>query len=590
MPLRIDSRLSTRLCARLAVAGLALGVGLVYSQPLSAQFSKYNSPYGSPYGSYGGYKQYKQYDSYKEYGKPDPSQDRGDMVPFKRSGGPLLAVVGLDTQRVTIYDSSGRVLQQSPVSTGNTGYETPAGIFSVVQKKVDHNSNIYEDGNMPFMQRITWTGIAMHAGVLPGHPASHGCVRLPMDFAQRLFDLTDVGMRVIIVRNDIALAEFDHPQLFKSNAARVELPARPTNTSSRAAAAAAAASSDPLQILRSIAATKASEAEVVQRKASEVRRIATRKSGDAASAAKALQAAEASQARAETQLKDAEKALEAANAAVAATTSSTAAAGTPEATKAETATKQAENALKQAESAKEKATARLAEADTQLQAAKAQAQAKTDAATTAEDEAKAAEDASEAAQEAATEAKRRTLPVSVFVSRKTQRYYVRQGYIPVSEGPITIQDPDKPLGTYVFTAFGNANERVRWGLISMYADGNNKVAAEPVAARSPARKGEPRRSIEATQADTVGAKAALDRIGMPQEAIQRISDVVLPGSSLIVSDEGLSIETGKDTDFVVVMSGEPQGALKVRQREPKPYNDGWGGYGKGGGGGFFWKF
>ena len=168
----------------MAVAGLALGMGLVCSQPLSAQFSKYNSPYGS----YGGY---KQYDSCKEYGKPDPSQDRGDMVPFKRSGGPLLAVVGLDAQRVTIYDSSGRVLQQSSVSTGNTGYETPAGIFSVVQKKVDHNSNIYEDGNMPFMQRITWTGIALHAGVLPGHPASHGCVRLPMDFAQRLFDLTE---------------------------------------------------------------------------------------------------------------------------------------------------------------------------------------------------------------------------------------------------------------------------------------------------------------------------------------------------------------------------------------------------------------
>ena len=586
MPFRIDSRLSTKL----AIAGLALGMGLVYSQPLSAQFSKYNSPYGS----YGGYKQYKQYDSYNEYGKPDPSQDRGDMVPFKRSGGPLLAVVGLDTQRVTIYDGSGRVLQQSPVSTGNTGYETPAGIFSVVQKKADHNSNLYEDGNMPFMQRITWTGIAMHAGVLPGHPASHGCVRLPMDFAQRLFDLTDVGMRVIIVRNDIALAEFDHPQLFKSNAARVELPAHPTSTSSRGAAAAAAAAADPLQILRSIAATKASEAEVVQRKATEVRRVATRKSGDAASAAKALQAAEASQARADAQLKDAEKALEAANTAVAnAATSSTAAAGTPEATKAETATKQAENALKQAESAKEKATARLAEADTQLQAAKAQAQAKTDAATAAEDEAKAAEDASEAAQEAATEAKRRTLPVSVFVSRKTQRYYVRQGYIPVAEGPITIQDPDKPLGSFVFTAFGNANERVRWGLISMYADSNSKVAVEPVAARSPSspsRKGEPRRSIESTPADVAGAKAALDRIGIPQEAIQRISDVVLPGSSLIVSDEGLSIETGKDTDFVVVMSGEPQGALKVRQREPKPYNDGWGGYGKGGGGGFFWKF
>src|SRR5262249_17942079 len=218
-----------------------------------------------PYGSYGG--PYKQYDAYNDYGDTS-GEDRGDMVPFKRSGVPLLAVVGLDTQRGSIYDSTGRLIQHSPVSTGTTGYETPAGIFSVVQKKADHNSNLYEDGNMPFMQRITWTGIAMHGGVLPGHPASHGCVRLPFDFAERLFDLTDVGLRVIIVRNDITLAEFDHPQLLKSSAARAEPPARPVNTSSRAAA-------DPLQILRSIASSKATEAEVAQRKASEARRLAT---------------------------------------------------------------------------------------------------------------------------------------------------------------------------------------------------------------------------------------------------------------------------------------------------------------------------
>jgi hypothetical protein len=192
------------------------------------------------------------------------------MVPFKRSGVPLLAVVGLDTQRVSVYDSAGRMIQQSPVSTGQTGYETPAGIFSVVQKKADHNSNLYEDGNMPFMQRITWTGIAMHGGVLPGHPASHGCVRLPADFARRLFDLTDVGMRVIIVPNDITLAEFDHPHLLRSNAARVEPPARPANTSSRAPA-------DPLQTLRSIASSKVSEAEAVQRKAGEARRSPRRR-------------------------------------------------------------------------------------------------------------------------------------------------------------------------------------------------------------------------------------------------------------------------------------------------------------------------
>src|SRR6476646_1885071 len=120
MSFRIVPRSSS---ARLAIATITLGIGLTHSQPLSAQFSKYSSPYGS----YGGpYKQYKQYDPYDDYGKPSASEDRGDMVPFKRSGGPLLAVVGLDTQRVSIYDSAGRMILQSPVSTGTTGYETPA--------------------------------------------------------------------------------------------------------------------------------------------------------------------------------------------------------------------------------------------------------------------------------------------------------------------------------------------------------------------------------------------------------------------------------------------------------------------------------
>jgi lipoprotein-anchoring transpeptidase ErfK/SrfK len=550
--------------AKLAIASIALCVGLAYSQTVSAQYSKYGSPFDPYDGGYKGrssdpykgrpYDPYKDYGP-KEYGKPSPNEDRGEMVPFRRGGGPLLAVVALDAQRVTVYDHNGRMLKQSPVSTGTTGYETPVGIFSVVQKKADHNSNLYEDGNMPFMQRITWTGIALHAGVLPGRPASHGCVRMPTDFAQRLFDLTDVGMRVVIVRNDIALANFDHPQLFKSSTA-------------------AAGSPDQLRTLKSIAASKASDAEAAGRKATEARRMATRKSADAASATKALQAAEASQARADAQLKDAEKALEAISTAA-----------TPPSTL---------EAIKKAETAKEKTAARLAEADAQLGVAKSQVRNKSDAATAAEDEAKAAEDARDAAQDVASEAKRKTLPISVFVSRKTQRFYVRQGYVPIFEGPITVRDPDKSIGSYVFTAFDNSDGRVRWGVVSMYADGNSKVAAAAVTARSSSRKGEARRSTEAAPADVAGAKAALDRIAIPHEALKRISDVVLPGSSLIVSDEGLSIETGKDTDFVIVMSDEPQGALKVRQREPRPadpWSSPYGGNGKSSPfGGGFWKF
>ena len=111
----------------------------------------------------------------------------------------MLALVALDAQRITIYDGKGMILQSR-----FDGLDRLRDAGRHLQRRAEegpqHNSNLYEDGNMPFMQRITWTGIALHAGVLPGHPASHGCVRLPIAFAQRLFELTDIGMRVVIAR------------------------------------------------------------------------------------------------------------------------------------------------------------------------------------------------------------------------------------------------------------------------------------------------------------------------------------------------------------------------------------------------------
>jgi hypothetical protein len=305
---------------------------------------------------------------------------------------------------------------------------------------------------------------------------------------------------------------------------------------------------------------------------------AARKAAEAAPATKALRATEANLARAEELLKGADRALEAAN------STPTALADSPDGAKLENARQEG---VKQAELAKGKAVARVAESQAQLEAAKLQAQAKSDAAARAGEEAKAAEAARDGAVEAAEEASRKTAPVSVFISRKTQRLYIRQGYLPVFEGPVTIRDADKPLGSFVFTALGynNNGADVRWNVVSMY---KYSSAAEPVA-QPPRKRGEGR-SLDAIPADVVAAKAALDRIVIPQDAIERISQVVLPGSSLIVSDEGTSIETGKDTDFVVLMSGEPQGGIKVRRREPRYRDDdffGGGGGGRGGGGGFF---
>ena len=137
-------------------------------------------------------------------------------------GPPVLAVVSLGGQHVTIYDTEGKILR-APVSTGQTGYETPAGIFSILEKNREHYSNLYDDAEMPFMQRITWSGIALHAGVLPGRPASHGCIRMPYRFAEQLFDLTKTGLRVVIVRDDMTPVEFAHPALFKPGPIRSEV-------------------------------------------------------------------------------------------------------------------------------------------------------------------------------------------------------------------------------------------------------------------------------------------------------------------------------------------------------------------------------
>lgn len=114
--------------------------------------------------------------------------------------GPVIIVVGLSKQRAYVY-RNGVLIGISTVSTGAPGHETPTGVFTILQKKVDHKSNLYNDAPMPFMQRLTWTGIAMHAGNLPGYPASHGCIRLPLAFAERLYAVTEIGLTVIVTES-----------------------------------------------------------------------------------------------------------------------------------------------------------------------------------------------------------------------------------------------------------------------------------------------------------------------------------------------------------------------------------------------------
>lgn len=125
---------------------------------------------------------------------------------------PLFLVASIADQQVSIYNHSGLVAR-SAISTGIAGHPTPKGIFTIIGRERFHRSNIYSSAPMPFMQRITWSGIAMHLGVVPGHPASHGCIRLPAAFAAKLWGMTRIGERVVISPHDVFPAEFEHPLL-----------------------------------------------------------------------------------------------------------------------------------------------------------------------------------------------------------------------------------------------------------------------------------------------------------------------------------------------------------------------------------------
>ncbi len=143
----------------------------------------------------------------------------GDYLwhPEVSPAGPVVILVSLPDQVMYVYRNGVRI-GRSTVSTGTAGHRTPTGVFTVLQKKVDHESSIYKGAKMPNMQRLTWTGIAMHAGQLPGYPASHGCVRLPEDFAAKLYTVTKLGTTVIIADNKSSPVNTTKPGLLFSGA------------------------------------------------------------------------------------------------------------------------------------------------------------------------------------------------------------------------------------------------------------------------------------------------------------------------------------------------------------------------------------
>jgi hypothetical protein len=132
----------------------------------------------------------------------------GDAVP----AGPVVVAVSLEEQRAYVY-RNGIEIGVATVSTGKAGHLTPTGVFTVLQKDKDHHSSVYNNAPMPFTERLTWDGVSLHAGGLPGYPSSHGCIHLPSEFARQLFDISRMGMVVVIADEHSGDRHLRHPAL-----------------------------------------------------------------------------------------------------------------------------------------------------------------------------------------------------------------------------------------------------------------------------------------------------------------------------------------------------------------------------------------
>jgi hypothetical protein len=346
----------------------------------------------------------------------------------------------LKEQRIALYDA-GRLLVQSAVSTGMKAHPTPMGVFSVIQREKYHESNIYSNAPMPLMQRLTWSGIALHAGILPGYPASHGCIRLSYRFAKQLWGATKIGTRVIVSREAVAPIEVTHPVLF-----------RPGEEQS-----AEMASSNPLGNFGDVQGRSYGETITANNSFGDV--LATTPS-DGADGARSAPTGSAGQTN---------------------------------------------GIINPAE------------------------------------------------------------PVSIFISAKERRLFIRQRFKPILDVPLAIRNPGVPLGgTYVFTGMGTAADGgVRWTVVSLINNPQERSR------KRQAGKAPNKYSVSMAQSDQE-ALAALDRIEISKDAVAQISKMLVTGSSLIISDEGISTETGKGTDFVVLTPESPEQLVVRRRRLSAP--------------------
>ncbi|MGH6769792.1 MAG: L,D-transpeptidase family protein [Xanthobacteraceae bacterium] len=459
--------------------------------------------------------------------------------------GPLQLVVSIADQRVTLYSNGVRVAQ-APVSTGVPRHPTPTGIFSVIQKNRWHRSNLYGSAPMWYMHRLTWSGIALHEGALPGRPASHGCIRLPQNFVSRLWQVSRLGVRVVVHRTDIAPQEFQHAALFDPKP-------KPADTGATASRPIGLRSTlDPGSEGRLIQVAEATTAPAVSMTATD----ATRRSAAARQPTTPASTGDVTGAG-----------TTGPSAWSPATRQTTIAEPTPQANTtavndALVAPVAAERTIAPAAPTGDPPTgttqspgAAPAPASTVITTA-APAPAGIDKPAVDPDELMLPRPAPLRTRSA--EPAKLNGQVAVFISRKEKRIFVRHAFMPLFDMPVEIEEPDRPLGTHLYTAMEliDNGSRMRWNLITIPRPTAEQTAAAASKNNSKNRNSRNKRQA-AKPAPKVEAKLAsdatqaLDRVTIPREAIDRIGELLIPGSSLIISDQGLGRETGRYTEFIV---------------------------------------
>ena len=475
--------------------------------------------------------------------------------------GPLIISISIAQQKLRVYDANG-LFAESPVSTGMSGHPTPMGVFSVIQKQKFHRSNIYSGAPMPFMQRITWSGVAMHAGVLPGYPASHGCIRMPPAFAVKMYGWTRMSARVIITPGDVTPASFSHPLL-----ASVKVPPQPVAVEETKADAVAIKTTEKsaqndASLAPATAETKEVDTKVELR--STVGHVDKVRTADASGK---LPAALSTNGTPDTAQRQAE-------AAVSDKPDSLATVGQTDAPKSEIdpdTVKHDEAASAEVKTAGknpiETQPAKIADGEAKPAEAAAQP-AIPEPAAKPDDKTVAAPAAAPVATTSAplkADLKsdlaklgpplKKTEQIAVFVSRKDSKLYVRQNLAPLFDVPVTIAADNRPLGTHIFTAQVDKNDAniLHWSVVSLPvpAKAANRRTEEERMTRS--RRVASAGPIEAKPLPTPDNPAeALDRLGLPAEVMAKIYEAVSTGGSIIVSDQGIAAgETGEGTDFIV---------------------------------------